>query len=44
MARAQCYDDGEEMPFLRFTDAVEQIVKAIDLPVTVDFETGSQTT
>ena len=40
MARAQGYDDGEKMPFSRFNDTVEQIVKAMDLPVTVDFETG----
>ena len=40
MARAQGYDDGEKMPFSRLTETVEQIVKAVDLPVTVDFETG----
>jgi 2-methylisocitrate lyase-like PEP mutase family enzyme len=40
MAKAQGYDDGEEMPFPQVAQIVAQIVKAVDLPVTVDFETG----
>lgn len=40
LARAQGYDDGEAMPFSRFTETVAQIINAVELPVTVDFETG----
>ena len=40
MAKAQGYDDGEEMPFSHVVQTVAQITQAVDLPVTVDFETG----
>lgn len=40
MARAQGFDDGEAMPFARFTETVAQIIQSVELPVTVDFETG----
>lgn len=40
MAKAQGFDDGEEIPFSKVVDTVAQITKAVDLPVSVDFETG----
>ena len=40
LAGARGFDDGEAMPFDALLRAVRQIVAAVDLPVTVDFETG----
>lgn len=40
MAAALGYDDGESMPYQQFIKTIGQIIDAIDLPVTVDFETG----
>ena len=40
MAGAQGVDDGENLPFDGLLQTVQQIAGAIDLPLTVDFETG----
>ncbi|MEP3947494.1 isocitrate lyase/phosphoenolpyruvate mutase family protein [Ascidiaceihabitans sp.] len=40
VAKAQGYEDGQNMPFARFLDTVIQISDAISLPLTVDFEAG----
>ncbi|WP_019940141.1 isocitrate lyase/PEP mutase family protein [Dyadobacter beijingensis] len=40
IARAHGYEDGERIPFDFLLAIVSQIVKSVDLPVTVDIETG----
>ena len=40
LAGAQGYDDGEGMPFAAVLESVRRIAATIDLPLTVDFETG----
>jgi 2-methylisocitrate lyase-like PEP mutase family enzyme len=40
LAGAQGYDDGESMPFAAVLESVRRIAATIDLPLTVDFETG----
>ncbi|WP_379546061.1 isocitrate lyase/phosphoenolpyruvate mutase family protein [Qipengyuania sp. DSG2-2] len=40
LAGAQGFDDGEQMPFDALLTTVRQIAGAIDLPLTVDIETG----
>lgn len=40
LAGAQGYDDGEGMPFAAVLASVRRIAATIDLPLTVDFETG----
>ncbi|MQQ08575.1 isocitrate lyase/phosphoenolpyruvate mutase family protein [Epibacterium sp. SM1979] len=40
LAGAQGYEDGEQIPLDRLLETAEQIVGAVDLPVTVDFEGG----
>jgi 2-methylisocitrate lyase-like PEP mutase family enzyme len=41
MARAQGFDDGQNMPFQRFLNTIAQIKSAIgSVPLTVDFEAG----
>lgn len=40
MALANGYRDGEHIPFKQMLDHVRQIVAAVDIPVTVDFERG----
>ncbi|PKB89030.1 phosphonomutase [Ewingella americana] len=39
-AAAQGYADGEQMPFSALLYTVKRIVASVNLPVTVDFETG----
>ncbi len=34
------YEDGENIPFDLHLDMVERIVRAVDLPVTMDLEAG----
>ena len=34
------YEDGENIPFELHLDMVARIVRAVDLPVTMDFEAG----
>ena len=43
IARAHGYDDGERIPFDLLLAIVSQIVKSVDVPVTVDIETGYAT-
>ncbi|AWW75270.1 phosphonomutase [Erythrobacter sp. KY5] len=43
LAGAQGYDDGEHIPFSRLTETARQIADAVDLPVTIDLETGYAT-
>ncbi len=40
VAAAHGYGDGEQLPLESLLAAVREIVRAVDLPVTVDFETG----
>ncbi|SHE59368.1 isocitrate lyase/PEP mutase family protein [Pedobacter caeni] len=40
MALSNGYKDGENIPFKHLLNAVKQIVEAVDVPVTVDFERG----
>ena len=40
LAGAQGFDDGEGMPFAAVLESVRRIAATIDLPLTVDFETG----
>ena len=40
IARAHGYEDGERIPFELLLAIVAQIVKSVDVPVTVDIETG----
>ena len=40
LAEAQGYPDGEGIPFAHLLVTAKQIVDAVDLPVTVDFEAG----
>lgn len=39
-AAAQGYQDGEEMPFSTLLHTVQRIASTVNLPLTVDFETG----
>ncbi|MEL6877717.1 MAG: isocitrate lyase/phosphoenolpyruvate mutase family protein [Pseudomonadota bacterium] len=43
LAGAQGYDDGEHIPVARLVETAAQIAEAVDLPITVDFETGYAT-
>lgn len=43
-AAAQGYQDGEVMPFTRLLHCAERIVASVDLPVSIDFETGYSST
>lgn len=40
LAAAQGYDDGEQIPLERLLGTAAQIVGAVDVPVTIDFEGG----
>ncbi len=40
VAAAAGYEDGEKIPLEALVSIVERIVAAVDLPVTVDFESG----
>ena len=40
VAAANGYDDGERIPLDRVVDLVRRIVAAIDVPLTLDFESG----
>ncbi|HAP65108.1 MAG TPA: isocitrate lyase/phosphoenolpyruvate mutase family protein, partial [Cytophagales bacterium] len=40
LAAAQGYPDGEVIPLARLLETVSQIVGAVDVPVSVDFESG----
>lgn len=40
VAEAQGYNDGQKMPFSELLFVVKNIVKSVDIPVTVDFESG----
>lgn len=40
VAEAQGYTDGQAMPFSELLYVVTNIVKSVDIPVTVDFESG----
>lgn len=40
VAEAQGFSDGEAIPFNLFLDIARRIVSGVDLPVTVDFESG----
>ena len=43
LAGAQGYDDGEHIPFSRLVETARQIADAVDLPVTIDMESGYAT-
>lgn len=40
VARAQGFDDGQNIPFQRYVDTSAQIINAVSPPVTIDFEGG----
>ena len=40
VAAAQGYGDGQQLPLERVLSTVESIVRATDLPVTIDVEAG----
>lgn len=40
LAAAQGFEDGQDMPFAFALQILEQITKAVDLPVSFDFEAG----
>ncbi len=40
LAGAQGYEDGEHIPFPRLLETAAQIAQAVDLPITVDMESG----
>jgi 2-methylisocitrate lyase-like PEP mutase family enzyme len=40
LAAAQGFDDGEELPFAALVTTIRSIRRAVDLPLTVDFEAG----
>lgn len=40
LAAAHGYEDGEKIPFAKLLEVVAEITKAVDVPVSVDFERG----
>jgi 2-methylisocitrate lyase-like PEP mutase family enzyme len=40
VAQAQGYDDGEALPFIALLQVARQIISAVELPVSIDFESG----
>ncbi|TAD78940.1 MAG: isocitrate lyase/phosphoenolpyruvate mutase family protein [Sphingomonadales bacterium] len=40
LAAAQGFDDGEELPFAALLETTRSISRAVDLPLSVDFEAG----